>query len=196
MQVLRTQSDYDIYTSIFHYLSQKDTEQVNINYSGNRTLSAYLLLVHQSSSSSFLAMAFFLASRASASPPAKLGVGVLLRLPSDPFMLIPESRAGNCGAAAGFLPAAGRLAGGVGFAAPLAPFAAGGGGGGLATAAGGGGGGACSSTYAAGTHAWPSGVFASHHPVHGSVSFCPSTPRSKTSHHYFPFEQSRLFAQP
>ena len=92
-------------------------------------------------------MAFFLANNASASPPAKLAVGVLLLLPSDPLRLMPESRAGNCGAGAGFLPAAGRLAGGVGFAPPfvLVPFAAedGGGGGGLGAATGAG---CCSST--------------------------------------------------
>ena len=87
---------------------------------------------------------------------------MLLLLPSDPFRLMPESRAGNCGAGAGFLPAAGRLAGGVGFAVPRAPFAADGGGGGGRGAATGGG--ACSSTYAAGTQACPAGVFASHQP--------------------------------
>ena len=86
-------------------------------------------------------MAFFLANRASANPPAMLGVGVLLLLPSEPFMLMPESRAGSWGAAAGFLPAAGRLTGGVGLAAPPpAPFAdgRGGGGGSLGAATGGG----------------------------------------------------------
>ena len=100
-------------------------------------------------------MACFLASNASASPPAKLGVGVLLLLPSDPFMLIPESLAGSVGAGAGFLPAAGRFTGGVGFApAPLVPLAAGaGGGGGSLGAATGGGAWTCSSTYAAGTQA-------------------------------------------
>lgn len=105
-------------------------------------------------------MAFFRASRASAKLPAKLGVGVLLLLLSDPFMLIPESRACS---PAGFLPAAGRLAGGCGAAGfARAPFAgAGGGGGGRGAATGGG---ACSSTYAAGTQACPAAVLASHQP--------------------------------
>ncbi len=115
-------------------------------------------------------MACFLASSASARPPAKLGVGVLLLLLSDPFMLMPESRAANCGAGAGFLPAAGRLAGGVGLA-PLAadPLvgAAGGGGGGRGAATGAG---VCSSTYAAGTQACPAGVFASHQPEKHRIS--------------------------
>lgn len=94
-------------------------------------------------------MAFFRAISASASPPAMLGVGVLLLLPSEPFILMPESRAGSEGAGAGFLPAAGRLTGGVGLAAPPrpAPFAAGaGGGGGSLGAATGGGAWTCSST--------------------------------------------------
>lgn len=96
---------------------------------------------HQSSSSSFLAIAFFRASSASASEPARLGVGVLLRLlsdppaPLDPARLIPESR--GC-SAAGFLP--GR-AGGVGAAGLARPLATGGGGG-----ARGAGAAACSST--------------------------------------------------
>lgn len=108
-------------------------------------------------------MAFFLANKASASPPAKLGVGVLLLLPSDPFKLIPLSRAGSCGAGAGFRPAAGRFAGGVGFGLPPAPLAAaaGGGGGGRGAATGAE---TCSSTYAAGTQAEPVGVLASHQP--------------------------------
>lgn len=97
---------------------------------------------HQSSSSSFLAIAFFRASNASAKLGPKLGVGVLLLLPeSDPFCkLIPLSR--GC-SAAGLRP--GR-AGGVGAAGLARPL--GGGGGARAAAAGGGGGGAaaCSST--------------------------------------------------
>jgi hypothetical protein len=99
---------------------------------------------HQSSSSCFLAMAFLRARSASAKLPAKLGVGVLLLLPSEPpFRLMAESRACS---GAGLRPAAGRLTGGCGgvglpLAAPLA--AAGGGGGGLGAATGGG---ACSST--------------------------------------------------
>lgn len=87
-------------------------------------------------------MACFLANKASASPPARLGVGVLLRLLSEPFRLIPESLACR---AAGFLFAIGRLAGGWG-----APGLAGGGGGARGAAAGAG---AISSTYAAGTQA-------------------------------------------
>jgi hypothetical protein len=63
-------------------------------YFGNKE--GPILAHHQSSSSSLLfCMAFFRASNASAKLPAKLGVGVLLRLPSDPFepfRLIPESR--------------------------------------------------------------------------------------------------------
>lgn len=118
------------------------------------------LSVYQSSSSSLFAMAFFLANNASAKLPARLGVGVLLLLPSDPFKLMPESRACS---AAGFFPAAGRLAGGCGAAglAFAAPFTAGGGGGGRGAATGAG---ACSSTYEAGTHASRSSVFASHQP--------------------------------
>lgn len=67
---------------------------------------------HQPSSSSFFAIAFFLANSASARLPAKLGVGVLLRLLSEPFAparLIPESR--GCDGT-GFRPAAGLFAGG------------------------------------------------------------------------------------
>jgi hypothetical protein len=57
-------------------------------------------------------MAFFLASSASASPPAMLGVGVLLLLLSEPpFKLMPESR--GC-SAAGLRPAAGLFTGGCG----------------------------------------------------------------------------------
>lgn len=84
-------------------------------------------------------MAFFLANSASARLPARLGVGVLLRLlsdpPLDPARLIPESR--GC-SATGFRP--GR-AGGVGAAGFARPLATGGGGG-----ARGAGAGACSST--------------------------------------------------
>ncbi len=114
-------------------------------------------------------MACFLASSASAKLPARLGVGVLLLLLSDPFRLMPESRACS---PAGFLPAAGRLAGGCGaegFARAAPPFGAGGGGGGRGAATGAGAG-ACSSTYAAGTQACPPGVFASHQPVADFVS--------------------------
>lgn len=106
-------------------------------------------------------MAFFLASSASARLPARLGVGVLLLLLSDPFKLIPESRACS---PAGFLPAAGRFAGGcgaAGFALAAEPLTAGGGGGGRGAATGAA---SCSSTYAAGTHACPLGVLASHQP--------------------------------
>jgi hypothetical protein len=92
-------------------------------------------------------MAFFLARRASARLPARLGVGVLLRLPSEPFApfkLIPESR---CCRTAGFRPAAGRFpggCGGVGFDRIVAvPFCDGGGGGNRGAGAGAG---ACSST--------------------------------------------------
>jgi hypothetical protein len=93
-------------------------------------------------------MAFFRASSASAKLPARLGVGVLLLLLSDPPLTpTPESRVCS---PAGFLPAAGRLAGGwgaAGFALAAAPFAAGGGGGGRGAATGAGAGaGACSST--------------------------------------------------
>ena len=58
-------------------------------------------------------MALCLALNASASPPAKLGVGVLRPL-SVPFelTLIPESRGG--GGAAGLRPATGRFDGGAG----------------------------------------------------------------------------------
>lgn len=102
---------------------------------------------YQSSSSAFLlAMAFFLANNASASPPLILGVGVLLLLPSvepaPPLRLNPESRAAGAGAGVRLL-AAGLLTGGwggVGFALPL------GGGGGGRDEATGGGGGSCSST--------------------------------------------------
>lgn len=90
-------------------------------------------LAHQSSSSSFLAMAFFLASSASARDGPRLGVGVLLRLLSEPFgpvRLMPESRACR---AAGFLP--GR-AGGVGAAGLARPLGGGGGARGAATGAG------------------------------------------------------------
>lgn len=70
-------------------------------------------------------MAFFLASSASASDPARLGVGVLLRLLSDPPLaparLMPESR--GC-SATGFRP--GR-AGGVGAAGLARPLGGGGG---------------------------------------------------------------------
>ena len=92
-------------------------------------------------------MAFFLASSASARPPATLGVGVLLlllSLPPFPFRLMPESL--GC-RAAGLRPAAGRFwggCGGVGFALPFAAAAtAGGGGGGLGATTGAA---ACSST--------------------------------------------------
>lgn len=117
---------------------------------------------HQSSSSSFLAIAFFLASSASASEPARLGVGVLDRELSDPLgpvRLIPESRACS---AAGFFPGRAGGVGAAGFDRPLAT----GGGGGIRGA----GAGACSSTYAAGTQAWPLAFLASHHPAPKKVS--------------------------
>lgn len=99
-----------------------------------------------------------------------LGVGVLLRLLSEPpfaFRLMPESR--GC-AAAGFLPAAGRLVGGCGGvgllrAACAVPFVGGGGGARGAGAGAGGGAAACSSTYAAGTQACPFAFLASHQPT-------------------------------
>ena len=99
--------------------------------------------VYQSSSSSLsLCMAFLRASSASAKLPPRLGVGVLLRLVSEPLVplrLMPESR---CCRSAGFLPAAGRLAGGAGgVGLALATGGAGGGRG-----AGAGAGAACSST--------------------------------------------------
>jgi hypothetical protein len=74
-------------------------------------------------------MALCRCRNASANPPARL-LGVLLPLPSLPSLvrLMPESL--NAAEAAGFLPAAGRLAGGVGgvgfaLATPLIPFVAG-----------------------------------------------------------------------
>lgn len=118
-------------------------------------------------------MAFCLALKASAKPPAKLGVGVLrplsVPLPALPFILKPESR--GAGGGAGFRPAAGLFAGGAGGAGlaraadPFAPFArgaaAGGGGGvGLMTGAGG----ASSLRYAAGAQPSPVVVFANHQP--------------------------------
>ena len=83
-------------------------------------------------------MALCLARSASANPPAKLGVGVFrpLSFPLLLLRLIPESR--GAGGGAGFLPAAGLLAGGAGglgfprAAVPFTPLvlgAAGGGGG-------------------------------------------------------------------
>lgn len=101
-------------------------------------------VVYQSSSSGFLfCIAFFLARSASARLPPRLGVGVLLRLPSDPLAplrLMPESR---CCRSAGLRPAAaGRLAGGAG-GVGLALTAGGAGG---ARGAGAGAGAACSST--------------------------------------------------
>lgn len=116
---------------------------------------------HQSSSSSLsLDIALCLALKASAKPPARLGVGVLRPLsPPLPLapILIPESLGAEGGA--GFLPAAtGRFAGGAGglglalarAAAPLTPLgfagAAGGGGGTCRTT----GGGASSWRYAEG----------------------------------------------
>lgn len=102
-------------------------------------------------------MAFWRALRASAREPARPGpgVGVLLRLPSllFAFRLMPESR--GC-RDAGFLAAMGRFAGGWGGGGFRTPFWAGGGGGGGRAA--------CSSTYAAGTQAWPLSFFASHQP--------------------------------
>jgi hypothetical protein len=100
---------------------------------------------------------------ASANEPARLGVGVVLLLLSDPFVfrLIAESR--GC-RTPDFLPATGRLAGGwggVGLLRAAAPFMAGGGGGarGISTGAA-----TISSTYAAGTQASPESLFASHQP--------------------------------
>lgn len=91
---------------------------------------------HQSSSSSFFAIAFFLANNASAKLGPKLGVGVLLLLESEPFWrLIPLSRGCN---AAGLRPG---LAGGVGAAGLARPLGGGGGARGAAAGAG-----ACSST--------------------------------------------------
>jgi hypothetical protein len=96
-------------------------------------------------------MALCRALRASANDPARLGVGVLLRLLSEPLALrlMPESL--GC-SPAGFLPAAGLFIGGWGGVGldRAAPFAAGGGGGARGAGAGAG---ACSSTYAEGTQA-------------------------------------------
>lgn len=115
---------------------------------------------HQSASSfRSRCIALCLAFKASARPPAKLGVGVLRPLSVVPLTLIAESR--GAGGGAGLRPpAAGRFAGGaggVGLALTTGPwpldFAAGGGGGAIgraAGAAGGGGGGASSFRYADG----------------------------------------------
>lgn len=113
--------------------------------------------IYQSSSLSLpFCIALCLARKASASPPARLGVGVLRPL-SVPlpllFKLMAESR--GAGGGMGFLPpTTGRFVGGVGgvglarIAAPLPlVFATGGGGGGVGLivgATGGGGGGASS----------------------------------------------------
>lgn len=117
------------------------TNQASSNHKNHRGSCLHHLVPYQSSSLSFFAIAFFLASSASAKLPARLGVGVLLRLPSEPLVparLIPESRGCN---AAGFRP--GR-AGGVGAAGLARPLATGGGGG--ARGWGAGAGAACSST--------------------------------------------------
>jgi hypothetical protein len=117
-------------------------------------------------------MAFCLARNASAKPPAKLDVGVLLPLPLPlPFRLIPESLI--AGAGAGFRPAAaGRLVGGVGLDRTVAPFvplvlAAGGGGGVGRTTGAGAGAGISSLRYAEGTHPWTEPFLASHQPWTG-----------------------------
>lgn len=108
--------------------------------------------LYQSSSSSFFCMAFFLASNASARLLPRLGVGVLLRLLSDPLapLLMTESRGVEACACrfAGLRPAAGLLAGGAGGVglARAAPFWPPGGGGGARGAGAGAGSGACSST--------------------------------------------------
>lgn len=128
-------------------------------------------------------MAFFLARRASAKLPPRLGVGVLLRL-SDPLgvlRLMPESR---CWSSAGLRPAAGRLAGGAGGVG----LERGGAGGAR------GAGGACSSTYAAGTQAccavW--GFLANHHPIETrQLSYTIWTVMDCT-YHCSPSAQSRL----
>lgn len=98
-------------------------------------------LLHQSSSSSsFLCIAFFLASNASAKLPAKFGFDELAPFSAPPLRLIPESLACS---AAGFLPAAGLFAGGAGGVGFALPFGAGGGGGARGAGAGAA---ACSST--------------------------------------------------
>lgn len=87
-------------------------------------------------------MAFFRAKSASARLPPRLGVGVVLRLVSDPLAplrLMPESRWVR---SAGLRPAAGRFAGGAGGIG--LDLAAGGAGGGRGVGAGAGA--ACSST--------------------------------------------------
>jgi hypothetical protein len=116
-------------------------------------------------------MALCLALRASAKPPAKLGVlrPLSVPLPLPPFILRPESR--GAGGGAGLRPAAGRFAGGggAGLARAVAPFvpfalggAAGGGGGGVGLITGAGG--ASSLRYAEGAQPSPVEVLASHHP--------------------------------
>lgn len=118
-------------TKVLHHPApEKELEHLN----GQQTyqtlkLSLNVYNIYQSSSSLFccLCIAFFLASRASARLPPKLGCGVVLRLFSElallaPFKLIPESR---CWRSAGFRAAAGRLAGGAGGAGFVLAGAAG-----------------------------------------------------------------------
>lgn len=112
---------------------------------------------------------------------------------------MPESR-GWVGSGAGFLPAAGRFAGGCGGvgllrAAFAVPFELGGGGGALGAGAGAGGGAdACSSTYAAGTHACPPTCLASHQPVNLQLAWVMkgnSCGDWLSAYHCSPFAQSR-----
>ena len=105
------------------------------------SIHANFKLYQSSSSSRPFCIALCLALRASANPPAMLGVGVLrplsvpLPVPLDATpMLFPESR--GAGGGAGLRPAAGLFAGGaggVGFPRAIDPFvfATGGGGGGV-----------------------------------------------------------------
>jgi hypothetical protein len=123
-------------------------------------------------------MAFCRARSASAKLPPRLGVGVLLLLLSEPLAplrLMPESR--GCGSA-GLRPAAGRFAGGAGGA-------------GFGLLAGGGGGARSSSTYAAGTQAWPLSLFANHHPVFHQFCCTAEFTSHRNTHHSSPFELFR-----
>jgi len=135
-------------------------------------LQAFIHNIYQSSSSSRpRCIALCLALKASANPPAKLGV---LRPLSVPLLaiLVPESR--GAGGSAGLRPpAAGRFAGGAGGwglarTTGAVPFAfAGGGGGGVGRKAGaaGGGGGASSLRYAEGAQPFlPEEFLANHQP--------------------------------
>jgi len=88
--------------SRFHHRSKEQScRAIMKHHSGSRSidptssLTFHMRLDYQSSSSSFFCMAFLRARRASAKLLPKLGVGVLLRLLSEPlapFKLKPESR--------------------------------------------------------------------------------------------------------